>query len=86
MLSGTLRLTIGEETRAIGPGEMYLIPPNVPHRAIAEGGPVVVMDVFSPIREDYVEKTQAAEQIIWKLGNMPKTCFKRSKFSGSIPR
>jgi len=64
VLSGTLRLTIGEETRAIGPGEMYLIPPNVPHRAIAEGGPVVVMDVFSPIREDYVEKSQAAEQII----------------------
>lgn len=63
VLSGTLRLTIGEETRAIGPGEMYLIPPNVPHRAIAEGGPAVVMDVFSPIREDYIEKTRAAEQI-----------------------
>ncbi len=62
MISGTLRLTIGDETRTIGPGEMYLIPPNVPHRAIAEGGPVVVLDVFSPIREDYVAKMREAQE------------------------
>ena len=62
MISGKLRLTIGDETRTIGPGEMYLIPPNIPHRAIAEEGPVVVLDVFSPIREDYVAKMQEAQK------------------------
>ena len=32
---------------------MFLIPPNVPHRAVAIEGPVLVLDVFSPVREDY---------------------------------
>ena len=53
LLSGTLDLTIGNETRRVGPGSMFLIPPDVPHRAVAAGGPAVVLDVFSPIREDY---------------------------------
>jgi quercetin dioxygenase-like cupin family protein len=53
LLSGKIRLTIGDETRTVEPGSLYLIPSNVPHRAIAIGGPAVVLDVFSPIREDY---------------------------------
>ena len=53
LLRGTLELTIGEETQTVQPGAMFLIPPNPPHRAIAVGGPVVVLDVFSPVREDY---------------------------------
>ena len=55
--SGKLELTIGEETRVVEAGAMFLIPPNVPHRAVAISGPVVVLDVFSPIREDYAELT-----------------------------
>ena len=55
LISGTLELQIGEETRIVKPGELYLIPPHVSHRAVAVGGPAVVLDVFSPIREDYVE-------------------------------
>lgn len=53
LLEGKLQLTIGEETRVLEPGAMFLVPPNVPHRAIAVDGPVRVMDVFCPIREDY---------------------------------
>jgi quercetin dioxygenase-like cupin family protein len=55
LLRGTVELTIGEETRRVGPGSLFLIPPNVPHRAVAVDGPAVVLDVFSPIREDYAE-------------------------------
>lgn len=55
LLSGVLDLTIGEETRRVTPGSLFLIPPNVPHRAVAPDGPAVVLDVFSPIREDYAE-------------------------------
>lgn len=61
VLSGRMELTIGEETRTLGPGEMYLIPPDVPHRATAIGGPAVAMDVFSPVREDYAARTRQAE-------------------------
>lgn len=53
LLKGKLSLTIGEETRLVEPGSLFLIPSNVPHRAVAVGGPAVVLDVFSPIREDY---------------------------------
>jgi len=56
LISGKMQLTIGEETRVVSPGSMYLIPPNVPHRAIAIDGPAVVLDVFSPIREDYADQ------------------------------
>jgi quercetin dioxygenase-like cupin family protein len=57
LLQGTLQLTIGDETRVVQAGAMFLIPPNVMHRAVAVSGPAVVLDVFSPVREDYAEMT-----------------------------
>jgi len=56
VLEGTLRFRIGDEERVASPGEAFIIPPNVVH-----GGEVVdvrflVLDIFSPPREDYVEK------------------------------
>jgi quercetin dioxygenase-like cupin family protein len=57
LISGQMQLTIGDETRLVEPGGMYLIPPNVPHRAVAVGGKAVLLDVFSPIREDYAAQT-----------------------------
>jgi quercetin dioxygenase-like cupin family protein len=55
LLEGQLELTIGDETRVVDAGSMFIIPPNVPHKAVAIGGPALVLDVFSPIREDYAE-------------------------------
>ena len=55
LLEGKLELTIGEETRVVQPRSMFIIPANVPHRAVAIDGPAIVLDVFSPVREDYVE-------------------------------
>jgi len=56
VLEGKVELTIGDDTRTMGPGALYIIPPNTPHRAVAIHGPAVVLDVFSPVREDYAEK------------------------------
>ncbi len=53
LLEGRMELTIGDETRVVEAGSLYLIPPNVPHKAVAIGGKAVVLDVFSPPREDY---------------------------------
>jgi len=55
LIKGQVQLTIGDETRICNAGDMFLIPSNVPHRAVAVDGPAVVMDVFAPVREDYVE-------------------------------
>jgi quercetin dioxygenase-like cupin family protein len=58
LLEGRMELTIGDQTRVLDPGALYIIPPNVPHRAVAVDGPVLVLDVFSPIREDYAAMSQ----------------------------
>ncbi len=55
LIEGRLELTIGDETRTVEPRSLFIIPPNVPHRAVAIGGPALVLDVFSPIREDYAK-------------------------------
>ena len=53
LLEGRMELQIGSESRILEPGEHYIIPPNIPHRAVAVGGAARALDVFSPIREDY---------------------------------
>jgi quercetin dioxygenase-like cupin family protein len=49
---GELELTMGEETRVIRPGDVVVIPPDVPHsgRAVTD---CRIIDVFHPVREDY---------------------------------
>jgi quercetin dioxygenase-like cupin family protein len=56
LVSGRLQLTIGDETRVVEAGSLFLIPTGVPHRAVACDGPAVILDVFSPVREDYAER------------------------------
>ncbi len=55
LIEGKLEFMLGEETRIVEAGAMFLIPPNVPHRVHALEASIV-LDVFSPIREDYAEK------------------------------
>lgn len=55
LLEGRMRLTIGGESRDCKAGDMFIIPPNTPHTARPLGGRAVVLDVFSPVREDYAE-------------------------------
>jgi quercetin dioxygenase-like cupin family protein len=53
VLEGRLELTIGGERRVLDAGQAYIIPGGVEHSARAAGGPCRVLDIFSPIREDY---------------------------------
>jgi quercetin dioxygenase-like cupin family protein len=50
--SGRLRFQIGHETRELGPGDCWMIPGDVPHEVTAIED-CVVIDVFSPPREEY---------------------------------
>jgi quercetin dioxygenase-like cupin family protein len=59
VLSGALRFWIGSETGetiVIGPGEVLVIPSNVPHKAEALEDTLDV-DVFCPPRQDWLDKT-----------------------------
>lgn len=52
LISGRVRFVVGEETRLLEPGMAALIPGNVPHQAtVLEDS--VLLDVFSPVREDF---------------------------------
>ncbi|WP_246196396.1 cupin domain-containing protein [Aquisphaera giovannonii] len=54
LVSGRLEFVIGGLTRILGPGDVWRIPGGVPHRARAIEGPAEAIDVFHPIREDYL--------------------------------
>ena len=59
VLTGALRFSIGSETGetiVIGPGEVLVIPSNVPHKAEALEDTLDV-DVFCPPRQDWLDKT-----------------------------
>lgn len=56
VLEGHLRFRIGEDERQVGPGEAFLIPANVVHAGFVDKGPVRVLDIFAPPREDYIER------------------------------
>jgi len=53
VLEGKIEFTVGDETKVLHPGDVYLIPSGVEHEARTFDRPVQVMDVFSPVREEY---------------------------------
>ena len=54
LLEGELTFTIGGETRTLVPGDLWRIPGGTVHRAVAGSEPVKALDVFAPVREDYL--------------------------------
>ena len=57
VLRGVLILTVGDETRELTSGDAYLIPGGIPHSATTDSLGCLVIDVFSPPREDYLSRT-----------------------------
>ncbi len=55
LISGRIRLSIGEEAFEVVPGDSWGIPGNVPHRAEILANAVAI-EVFSPVQEDYLPK------------------------------
>ncbi|WP_433337484.1 cupin domain-containing protein [Spirillospora sp. CA-294931] len=58
-LKGALDFTVGQETRELGPGGMWRILAGVPHEARAGAEGAVVVEVFSPVRDDWRELERA---------------------------
>jgi quercetin dioxygenase-like cupin family protein len=55
VLEGELDLWAAGERRSLTRGEMYTIPSNVPHGAETKDGTCIVVDVFHPLRDEYVK-------------------------------
>lgn len=62
VVSGLIAMTIAGDTRHLGPGESYIVPPNVPHGATAGDQGCQVIDIFSPPRADYIEMARRAAE------------------------
>lgn len=55
--SGEAVLRIGGEERRVKKGDLYCIPADVPHGDTTIGDePFVMLDIFHPVREDFVER------------------------------
>lgn len=54
LLEGRLEFTVGGVTRLLGPGDKWRIPGGVVHSVRALDQAAVALDVFYPIREDYL--------------------------------
>ncbi len=52
--SGEFELTIGDEKRKLVGGDSFYIPPHVTHGCLCTKGGVLI-DVFSPVREDFLD-------------------------------
>ena len=53
LVSGRMDLTIGDVTHQVLPGDSWCIPGDIEHNAVAHERSVAV-EVFSPVREDYL--------------------------------
>jgi quercetin dioxygenase-like cupin family protein len=53
LVSGQIRMTLGSEVHEVLPGDSWCIPDGVPHGAEILADSVAV-EVFSPVREDYL--------------------------------
>jgi quercetin dioxygenase-like cupin family protein len=53
VLTGSVSFRVGDETRELGPGEAWRIPPDTPHEVHTGPDGAVLIDVFAPARADW---------------------------------
>jgi quercetin dioxygenase-like cupin family protein len=61
VISGCMRFVFGDDrgrTQEFGPGDVVVIPSNLPHEALAIGD-VEEMDMWTPRRDDWLDGTDA---------------------------
>jgi len=54
--AGSFRFTVGDETQVVSAGDSLYMPPNVVHSTVALEDNSIVVDIFTPIREDFLKK------------------------------
>jgi quercetin dioxygenase-like cupin family protein len=54
LISGSVHFFIGDEERILGPGDVWCIPGGVKHKVITLDEPARALDIFTPVREEYL--------------------------------
>ena len=70
ILEGALKFEIGGREIVVGKGQVLRIPSNVPHRAVALED-TLDLDIFSPIRQDWLKKDDAYLRGCARAGPVP---------------
>jgi quercetin dioxygenase-like cupin family protein len=62
LLGGSLRFTVGGETKELAPGDMWVIPGDTPHDVVAGPDGATLVELFAPPRDDWagVERLPAS--------------------------
>lgn len=53
--AGAVDFTLCNETRRMEAGDSVYIPPETPHGAVALADGTILLDIFSPMRDDFVK-------------------------------
>lgn len=60
---GEAILRIGDKERHVKEGDFYCIPANIPHGDTTLGDePFIMLDIFHPVRRDFIEKCKTIEK------------------------
>jgi quercetin dioxygenase-like cupin family protein len=59
VVEGSLTLAGAGEAREVVTGDAYVVPGDVPHRAVAGPNGAVLVETFVPVREDYARAWRA---------------------------
>ena len=54
VLEGQITMKMGGGEHVLTPGSCYRIPGNLPHEAVSGPNGCLVVDIFAPLREEYV--------------------------------
>jgi quercetin dioxygenase-like cupin family protein len=55
VVSGEINFVFGNEVTRLGPGDIFTVPPNIPHSIQLLTKNVRLVDTFSPIRKDFLK-------------------------------
>jgi quercetin dioxygenase-like cupin family protein len=55
VVSGEINLVLGNEITYLSPGDIFTVPPNVPHAIQLLTKSARLVDSFNPIREDFLK-------------------------------
>lgn len=64
VLEGEYEFEMNGVRKMVRKGDVYIVPPNVPHGAVTYDKPCVALDIFSPARTGYREMLGAAKKVM----------------------
>jgi quercetin dioxygenase-like cupin family protein len=72
VIDGSYEFELAGEKKVVRKGDVYVVPPNVPHGAVTYDEGCLVLDVFSPPREAFAELMDQAVPELEAAGESPE--------------